>query len=50
MIEALHDLAEYVEQKRSDCVISWDVKNGELNISVAPSNICLLYTSPSPRD
>ena len=39
MIEALHDLAEYVEQKRSDCVISWDVKNGELNISVAPSNI-----------
>ena len=39
MIEALHDLAEYVEQKRSDCVISWDVMNGELNISVAPSNI-----------
>ena len=39
MIEALHDLAEYVEQKRSDCVISWDVINGELNISVAPSNI-----------
>ena len=39
MIEALHDLAEYVEQKRSDCVISWDVKNSELNISVAPSNI-----------
>ena len=39
MIEALHDLAEYVEQKRSDCVISWDVKNDELNISVAPSNI-----------
>ena len=39
MTEALKDLAEYVEQKRSDCVISWDVKNGELNISVAPSNI-----------
>ena len=39
MIEALHDLAEYLEQKRSDCVISWDVMNGELNISVAPSNI-----------
>ena len=59
MTEALKDLAEYVEKKRSDCVISWDVKNGELNISVAPSNIasfveflrsCLLYTSPSPRD
>jgi len=28
MIEALHDLAEYLEQKRSDCVISWDVMNG----------------------
>ena len=39
MTEALKDLAEYVEKKRSDCVISWDVKNGELNISVAPSNI-----------
>jgi len=39
MTEALKDLAEYVEQKRSDCVISWDVKNGELNISVTPSNI-----------
>ena len=39
MTEALKDLAEYVEQKRSDCVISWDVKNDELNISVAPSNI-----------
>jgi NADH-quinone oxidoreductase subunit C len=39
MSEALKDLAEYVEQKRSDCVISWDVMNGELNISVAPSNI-----------
>ena len=39
MSEALKDLAEYVEQKRSDCVVSWDVNNGELNISVAPSNI-----------
>ena len=39
MTEALKDLAEYVEQKRSDCVISWVVKNGELNISVTPSNI-----------
>ena len=39
MTEALKDLAEYVEQKRSDCVVSWDVHNGELNISVAPSNV-----------
>ena len=39
MSQALHDLAEYVEQKRSDCVVSWDVNNGELNISVAPSNV-----------
>ena len=39
MTEALQDLAEYIEQKRSDCVISWGFTNGELNISVAPSNI-----------
>jgi len=39
MTEALQDLAEYIEQKRIDCVISWGFTNGELNISVAPSNI-----------
>ena len=42
MIEALQDLAEYIEQKRNDCVLSWGLKNGELNMSVAPSNIVSL--------
>ncbi len=42
MIEALHDLAEYVEQKRSDCVISWDVKNDELNILANSTFLSLL--------
>ena len=45
MIEALRELGGYIEQKRSDCVISWDTDSDELNIMVAPSNICLLYTS-----
>ena len=39
MIEALQEIAEYIDLKRSDCVISWGLTNGELNISVAPSNI-----------
>ena len=39
MIEALRELGSYIEQKRSDCVISWDTDNDELNMMVAPSNI-----------
>ena len=39
MIEALRELGSYIEQKRSDCVISWDTDSDELNIMVAPSNI-----------
>ena len=39
MIEALRELGGYIEQKRSDCVISWDTDSDELNIMVAPSNI-----------
>ena len=39
MSEALNELGQHIELKRSDCVLAWDVTHGELNIDVAPSNI-----------
>jgi NADH-quinone oxidoreductase subunit C len=39
MSDALKNLAGYLEAKRGDCVIGWDISQGELNVDVAPSNI-----------
>ena len=39
MSQALTELATHIELKRPDCVLSWDVSHGELNIDVALSNI-----------
>lgn len=39
MTEALKELGAYIEAKRPDCVLAWDVTVDELNIDVAPSNI-----------
>ncbi len=39
MSEALKELGTHLELKRSDCVLSWDVTHGELNVDVAPSNL-----------
>ncbi len=39
MTEALQELGAYIETKRPDCVLAWDVTYDELNINVAPSNI-----------
>ncbi|WP_170478955.1 NADH-quinone oxidoreductase subunit C [Ruegeria arenilitoris] len=39
MSEALNELGTHIELKRPDCVLSWDVTHGELNIDVAPSNL-----------
>ncbi len=39
MSEALKELGTHIELKRPDCVLAWDVSEGELNIDVAPSNI-----------
>ncbi|WP_298842145.1 NADH-quinone oxidoreductase subunit C [uncultured Roseobacter sp.] len=39
MSDALNELGTYIEAKRTDCVLSWDVTHGELNIDVTPSNI-----------
>ncbi|MEP2030090.1 MAG: NADH-quinone oxidoreductase subunit C [Paracoccaceae bacterium] len=39
MNDALNELGTHIELKRSDCVLAWDVTEGELNIDVAPANI-----------
>ena len=39
MSEALNELGAYLEAKRGDCVLGWDVAYGELNVDVAPSNL-----------
>ena len=39
MSEALNELGAHIEAKRPDCVLSWDVSHGELNVNVAPANI-----------
>ncbi len=39
MSEALKELGAFIAEQRPDCVLSWDVAHGELNVDVAPSNI-----------
>jgi NADH-quinone oxidoreductase subunit C len=39
MSEALKELGAYIDAKRPDCVLSWNVSQGELNVDVAPSSI-----------
>jgi NADH-quinone oxidoreductase subunit C len=39
MSEALKELGAYIEAKCPDCVLSWNVSQGELNVDVAPSSI-----------
>ncbi|MGC3936607.1 NADH-quinone oxidoreductase subunit C [Roseobacter sp. EG26] len=39
MSDALNELGSYIEAKRTDCVLGWDVTTGELNLDVTPSNI-----------
>ncbi|MCV2890183.1 NADH-quinone oxidoreductase subunit C [Ruegeria aquimaris] len=39
MSEALTELGTQLELKRADCVLSWDIAFGELNVDVAPSNL-----------
>ncbi|MFW8592598.1 NADH-quinone oxidoreductase subunit C [Cribrihabitans neustonicus] len=38
-IEALKELGAQIEARRPECVLSWDVTHGELNMDVAPANI-----------
>ncbi|WP_306154932.1 NADH-quinone oxidoreductase subunit C [Roseovarius sp. MMSF_3281] len=39
MSNALKELGAHIEAKRPDCVLSWDVTHGELNVHVALPNI-----------
>ena len=39
MSNALKELGAHIEAKRPDCVLSWDVTHGELNVGVALNNI-----------
>ncbi len=39
MSEALEQLGAHLELKRADCVVSWEVAFGELNVTVALANL-----------
>lgn len=39
MSDALKELGGYIELKRPDCVLGWDVTHDELNVDVARANI-----------
>ncbi|MDX5382151.1 MAG: NADH-quinone oxidoreductase subunit C [Rhodobacterales bacterium] len=39
MSDALNELGQHIAAKRPQCVLSWDVSHGELNMDIAPSNI-----------
>ena len=39
MSEALKELAEHIEARRPDCVVSWDVAHVELNITATLSSL-----------
>ncbi|TNF22012.1 MAG: NADH-quinone oxidoreductase subunit C [Rhodobacteraceae bacterium] len=37
MTAALNELGSHIELKRPDCILSWSVDHGELNLEVAPA-------------
>ncbi len=39
MSAALQELGAHIELKRPDCVLGWAIEQGELNVTVAPTNI-----------
>ena len=39
MSSAMEELGGYIEAKRPDCVVSWEVVRGELSVNVAPANL-----------
>ncbi len=39
MTEALQELGTHLEMKRTDCVLSWEVSNDELTVTIAPSSV-----------
>ena len=53
MSDALSELGAHIEAKRPDCVLSWNIAFGELNIEIAPSSVVafcdFLKSDPSCR-
>ena len=39
MTEALQELGTHLEMKRTDCVLSWEVSNDELTVTIAPTSV-----------
>lgn len=39
MTSALQELGTHLELKRTDCVLSWEVTNDELTVTIAPSSV-----------
>lgn len=39
MTSALQELGTHLELKRTDCVLSWEVANDELTVTIAPSSL-----------
>ncbi|MGX0902125.1 NADH-quinone oxidoreductase subunit C [Roseovarius sp. MBR-79] len=39
MTNALRELGEYIELKRADCVLGWEIAHGELTVDVSLSSI-----------
>ncbi|MDG0988154.1 MAG: NADH-quinone oxidoreductase subunit C [Yoonia sp.] len=39
MTSALQELGTHLELKRTDCVLSWEVANDELTVTIAPSSV-----------
>jgi len=53
MTDALKELAGYIETKRPDCVLEWDIAFDELTITISPSSLVsfseFLKTDPTCR-
>ena len=39
MSEQLNELGAYLEAKRPDCILGWDISHGELNMDVTKANL-----------
>ncbi|MFT5630777.1 MAG: NADH-quinone oxidoreductase subunit C [Gammaproteobacteria bacterium] len=39
MTDALQELGTHLEMKRTDCILSWEVTNDELTVTIAPSSV-----------
>ena len=45
MTEALQELGTHLEMKRTDCVLSWEVSDDELTVTIAPTSVVIAIHS-----